>query len=211
MIKDIKLYGDTILTRPCHKVTEYNEELEEFVLDMIETLRHHKALGLSAPQVGLSKQILIINQLENLPLIFINPTIIEHTMDMEIEKEACLSLPGITCDIPRFKEITVLFNDLEGAIQTAVLVDEEARIFQHELDHLNGKLMTFHLTPVRLGLIQGQLKRISKYRKFMDKYGNIVNQIAAHSHDSESGIHEIGEVSDSMVQSGQKPEMGSSQ
>ena len=179
MIKDIILYGNPILTKSCAPVAqnEFNDELEEFVLDMIDTLKHHKAAGLSAPQVGVSKRILLINQGTTQPLIFINPAIAEHTMDMETDEEGCLSLPGVVCAVPRLKNLTATYQSIEGIASIGLLTDLEARIFQHELDHLNGKLMTFYLTPVRLGLIQGKLKRINKYRKFMEKNGDILKQI----------------------------------
>ncbi len=217
MIQAIRLYSDPILT---HRAVEVEEDLfdenegkpflEEFVLNMIETMKHHKALGLSAPQVGESVRILIIAQGESLPLIFINPSIIEHTMEIITAPEGCLSLPGITCEVPRFAELTVMYRDIEGAHQTAVLTDEEARVFQHELDHLDGKLMTTYLSPVRLGLIQGKLKRITKYRKFVEKYGGTLQPQHVHTEDRAGEIHEHSETcgcSKELVQPGQDSEV----
>lgn len=207
MIKNIKLYGAPILQRPAYAVApdEFNDDLEEFVLDMIETLKHHKALGLAAPQVGRSKQIFIITQDDGVqPLVFINPSITEHTMDLEIAEEGCLSVPGILCKVPRFTEITVMYQDIEGEHQTGVLTDLEARIFQHEYDHLRGKEMTAYLSPVQKSLIHGKLKKINKYRKFMDKYGQEDNTpIGVNSTDREEELPAVSEVPNSVVQSGE--------
>ena len=192
MVKNISLYGDPILTRiskPIEK-DDFGDELEEFILDMIDTLKHHGALGLAAPQIGVSKRILIVSQTDNPPLVFINPSIIENSKEIEMGQEGCLSVPGVICEIPRFRDITIKYLDIEGIEAMGALTDLEARIFQHEFDHLNGREMLYYLTPVRRGLIEGKLKKILKYRKFLEKNSELLDAITdEHTETHENETH----------------------
>ncbi|MGV8131513.1 MAG: peptide deformylase [Candidatus Pacearchaeota archaeon] len=210
-MKTIKLYGDSVLTTVCTPYTEEEiktdlDSIQDVALDMFELIKEYKGLGLSAPQIGVPRRLIVLFPNEKAePIICINPVLTTFSHDQVLEKEGCMSLPGILLEIPRHSEIAIKYIDIEGKEQEAVLVGMEARIFQHELDHLNGILITRYLSPARLSLIQKRLRDINKFRKLIDEH-NRKNPV--HTHDRVSRIPESLETESNLVQLGQESEMG---
>ena len=136
----IRLYGDPVLTQRANEVTDIDGKLVQLAEDMVVTMHQANGLGLAAPQVGVQKRLFVYQLADEDPVTIVNPTIAESRGEWEYE-EGCLSIPGLFFPIVRPKEILLTGWDLNGN-EIAIEADEiEARCFQHELDHLDGRLL----------------------------------------------------------------------
>ncbi|RPI72290.1 MAG: peptide deformylase [Ignavibacteriales bacterium] len=148
----ITLYGDKILRKKTGKVTEIDNETIELIRDMFATMRNANGIGLAANQVGVDKQIFIIDisRVEGFeeakPMTIINPRIIGRSEKNNKMEEGCLSIPDIRVDIERPEEITITFQDVDLNEHTITSDDVFARVMQHEYDHLQGILFIDYLT-----------------------------------------------------------------
>jgi peptide deformylase len=136
----IKLVGEQVLRTKCRPVEIYDASLVRFVEDMLETMYAAPGIGLAAPQVGVSKRVIVIDVGDG-PLCVCNPKIISHEGE-EVGLEGCLSIPQLFGDVKRLSKIVVRGFDEVGR---PVKVEAEgllSRCFQHEIDHLDGKLFT---------------------------------------------------------------------
>jgi len=149
MVLKILKYPDPILRKKSKKVEEINEEIQKIFKDMIETLKNDQGLGLAAPQIGESKRIIVVHLIRERtpkekaskePQIFINPRITEKSKETEIDEEGCLSFPGLFLKIKRAKEVEVEALNIRGNQIKIKAEGLPARIFQHEIDHLDGVL-----------------------------------------------------------------------
>ncbi len=154
----IRLFGDPVLTQRSAEITEIDGNLARLVEDMVETMHEARGLGLAAPQVGVQKR-LFVYQMEGCdPVTVINPTITESRGEWEFE-EGCLSIPGLYFPIVRPKEIHLTGWDLDGN-EISIEADElEARCFQHELDHLDGRLLISMLDKAQRKDAMRELRR----------------------------------------------------
>jgi peptide deformylase len=136
----IRQFGDPVLTQRSAEVTDLDGTLAHLVEDMIETMHEAHGLGLAAPQVGVQKRLFVYQLEDHDPVAVVNPTIAESRGEWEFE-EGCLSIPGLYFPIVRPKEIHLTGWDIDGN-EISIEADElEARCFQHELDHLDGRLL----------------------------------------------------------------------
>ena len=147
----ITVYGDSILRKTIDSIPAVNDELIENIQDMFETMRNANGIGLSANQVGLNKKMFIVD-LKGVegyddfkPLVVINPEIIEHSDDLVIMEEGCLSLPNVYGKVVRPSKVKVKWQNLAGNWCEKKLEDWDARIFLHEFDHLEGIMFTDYL------------------------------------------------------------------
>ena len=141
----IRVYGDPVLRQRASEVTDVDGKLVALVEGMVETMYAAPGLGLAAPQVGVQKRLFVydLNDGEGAKVI-VNPVISESRGEWEYE-EGCLSVPGLSWDIVRPKEVHLTGYDLDGN-EVSIEADElTARLFQHELDHLEGKLLLEYL------------------------------------------------------------------
>lgn len=137
---NIKKYPNPVLKEKAKELEKVDGEIRKLAEDMKETMEKKDGVGLAAPQVGISKQIIVV-QGEDGPEVFINPKIIRKSRKGEVLEEGCLSLPGLFLKISRAKEVEVEAFNLAGKkvhIRARGLI---ARVFQHEFDHLNGILI----------------------------------------------------------------------
>ena len=143
-------YPNPILTQANAKVREFTPELEELIPQMVETMRSVDGLGLAAPQVGHSIRLTVIeyrptkreHKSDAIPLmVLINPKIISRSTEQEDGEEGCLSLPGVELPILRARRIKVRTQTKTGETIQFPATGLLARIIQHELDHLDGKLI----------------------------------------------------------------------
>jgi peptide deformylase len=136
----IRLWGDPVLTQPASEIADIDGTLVTLVDRMVDTMYDANGLGLAAPQVGVGKR-LFVYQLDDGPIrTLINPVVKESRGEWEYE-EGCLSIPDLFFPIVRPKEIHVVAWDLDGN-EVSIEADElEARCLQHELDHLDGRLL----------------------------------------------------------------------
>lgn len=149
-LRNIRMQGDPILTKECRKIDKMTPKIKQLIQDMFDTMYDAYGVGLAAPQVGILKQVVVIDTTGEDPHVLINPEIIE-TSGSQTGDEGCLSLPGMSGTVTRPNYVKVkAFNEnmeeitLEG---TELL----ARAICHETDHLHGKMYT--------ELVEGELRR----------------------------------------------------
>ena len=160
MSYDIRTYGDPVLATPAGEVADINGKVVRIVDEMFETLyRSDSGIGLAAPQVGIQRQIFVWD-MDDDPRVIINPRIVESDGEW-VYDEGCLSIPGLFVEMTRPKRVLMVGVDLDGR-EVSVEADElEARLFQHELDHLNGVLMFDRMQPDQRKRAIEEYKRIA--------------------------------------------------
>ncbi len=158
-------YPDPVLSRKADKVTVFDADLKQLVAEMWESMYAAQGIGLAAPQIGISKQITIIDvSFKERPedkLVLINPVIIERA-GKQFEEEGCLSLPDIREKVKRAATVTVRAQDEHGDFFEVDGDELLARALQHEIDHLHGVLFIDHLSMLKRDLV---LRRIRKLQK----------------------------------------------
>ena len=140
MALDVRTFGDPVLKTRAAPVETFDVVLAHLAEEMLTTMREHEGVGLAANQVGRLKRILVAATEEE-EYVVVNPLIGEVAETMEKVVEGCLSIPGIQVEVERPTGVTVYAQDARGAplrIEASGLL---ARIFQHEIDHLNGVLI----------------------------------------------------------------------
>lgn len=158
----IKL-GHPSLRKKAEPVTSFDDGLRTLAANMIDTMRANDGIGLAGPQVNVLKRIFVID----VSLLvegeeaqaFINPEIVTRDGSGDME-EGCLSIPGISAEVTRPDTISVRYQTLDGEEVEEELDDLFARVYQHELDHLNGVLFIDHLPTLQRKLLDPKLKKI---------------------------------------------------
>ncbi|MFA6424631.1 MAG: peptide deformylase [Phycisphaerae bacterium] len=136
----LEIYPDSqILRKVACPVEIFGNEVQILANMMLEFMRRNNGVGLAAPQIGLSRRIIVI-ELDNQSHCMVNPEI-SLASDWDIMEEGCLSLPGKTVKVKRQKVAQIQGQDVTGKIQSFVATGLLARAFQHEIDHLNGVLI----------------------------------------------------------------------
>lgn len=168
-VKKILLYPDPLLLMRSAKISIFDKNLVNLSKDLIDTMYDADGVGLAAPQIGINKRIFVMDcsseNEEKDCRVVINPEIEHASEELGSYKEGCLSIPGITEEISRPKVIKVLYQDLNGVLQRDTYDDLWSICFQHELDHLNGKLFIDHLRPMKKILVKNKMKKSSKKKK----------------------------------------------
>lgn len=141
---DIRVIGDPVLSQRAKDVTEIDGTVAALVDDMFEVMYDAPGLGLAAPQVGVSRRIFVYDSDERAGVL-INPEIVESDGEWEFV-EGCLSIPGLHWSVVRPRTVLLRGVDLDGNTVEFEATDLEARIFQHELDHLDGVLLVERIT-----------------------------------------------------------------
>ncbi len=143
---DIRIIGDPVLREVATDVTDIDGALVKVAEGMVEAMYGADGLAVAAPQVGVQKRIVVYHLPEDPePLTIVNPRIVEYGDDEWLYSEGCLSIPGLYWDITRPKTVHVVGLDLDGN-EVSIEADElAARMYQHEIDHLDGVLMTERL------------------------------------------------------------------
>lgn len=129
-------------SKPVGKITK---EIKKLLRDMEETMFLEEGVGIAAPQVGvnLHMAIMLLSGKQVVPII--NPRVLSHSEDMSEGEEGCLSLRGDWGKVPRYEQVTIGFTNVKGETVTLKLSGFNARIAQHEIDHLNGVLFVDHV------------------------------------------------------------------
>jgi peptide deformylase len=135
----IRTFPDPVLRERAREIEEITATHRHLVEDMLETMREAPGVGLAAPQVGVLERIFVW-EVDGASGVIINPRIVERSEAEIEEEEGCLSLPGLAYEVVRAAQVKVTGVDLEGQEQTLEGEDLLARVFQHEIDHLDGVL-----------------------------------------------------------------------
>jgi peptide deformylase len=166
-ILDIRVLGDPVLRKPTKPVTEVTDELRKLIADMFETMYAAEGIGLAAPQVGRSERLAVVD-VEGKKFALINPEILATSGAPDKAEEGCLSIPDIYGDVVRPLEVTIRAIDEQGNPYEATGTELLGRCFQHEIDHLDGKLFIDYLSPLK------RKAALSKWEKAKEEYpGNI--------------------------------------
>jgi peptide deformylase len=134
--------GDRVLRQPAKRITKIDDEVRQLARQMLQTMYSSDGIGLAAPQVGIHKQLIVIDlepdKPNNQPLVLINPTIKQTSQKTDVAQEGCLSIPGVYMDVQRPESVEISYKDEYGRPKTLKAKDLLARCILHEMDHLNG-------------------------------------------------------------------------
>ena len=169
MIRPIVLWGSEVLDNPSDSVANISGDEFQLVQDMIETMYKAPGVGLAAPQIGVSKRIMVTDTTsgEKRDHLFtlVNPEIVE-TEGEQFEEEGCLSIPGFSANVVRPKKVVLRGLDLEGKEIFIEGSDLLARAFCHEMDHLDGKFFLDHLSFIKRDMIKRRIKKLMRQGKW---------------------------------------------
>jgi peptide deformylase len=164
MSHQIRTFGDPVLKSQAAAVTDVDGRIVRLVDDMFDTLvDSENGLALAAPQIGIRKQVVVWDFGDD-PLAIINPEIVESDGEW-VYDEGCLSIPGLYVEIARPKQVLVRGVDLDGEIVEYEADELEARMFQHEIDHLQGVLMFERMTA------EQRKEALAEYRRIEEQAG----------------------------------------
>ena len=154
-ILEIKTFPNPVLRLKARPITIFDQELQTLVDDMLETMRVAPGVGLAAPQIGESVQLVVIEfgdendaDVPKKVYVIVNPEIVKRSIEMVSDLEACLSVPDLAGEVERHESIVVKAQNRHGQPMKLDLKGWLARIFQHEIDHLNGVLYIDKATRV---------------------------------------------------------------
>lgn len=136
----IKVVPDPVLSKRAAPVERVTRRIQKLIKDMADTMYDAPGVGLAAPQVGVSKRIVVVDVGDG-PIALVNPRLIEED-GLEVDVEGCLSIPGVTCYVERAATVEVEGMDEKGVLRRVQAEGLLARALQHELDHLDGILIT---------------------------------------------------------------------
>lgn len=171
MVLPIYAYGHPVLKKVAKDITPDYEGLEQLIADMWETMENANGVGLAAPQIGLDIRLFLIDsgpmfdegeEDKGLKMVMINAQILEETGKDVSYSEGCLSIPDISGDVERPETITISWLDEHFRPHEATFTDMNARVIQHEYDHIEGILFTEHLKPLKKRMLKRKLEKIKK-------------------------------------------------
>ncbi len=161
MAYTIRTFGDPVLKSRAAAVTEIDGKIARLVDDMFDTLyRSESGIGLAAPQIGVQKQIFVWD-MDDEPMVIFNPEIVESSGEW-VYDEGCLSIPGLYVEMLRPNHVLMRGVDLDGNTIEIEASELAGRLFQHEIDHLNGVLMFDRMTPDQ------RREALAEYRRIVE-------------------------------------------
>ena len=171
MILPIYAYGFPVLKKVAPDIDQDYPELEELIANMWETMYHAEGVGLAAPQIGRSIRLFMIDTIqimeegkedEGIKQVFINAHKVEESGDLWAYEEGCLSIPEVRGDVDRPQQLKLRYLDENFEEKVQVFTGINARVIQHEYDHIDGILFTEHLKPIKKRLVKRKLENIRK-------------------------------------------------
>ncbi len=169
MIRPITKYGDRVLRTRAEKVMDITADVQALIDDMIETMYAAPGVGLAAPQIDVSLRIFVADPSSGRRagdlLVMINPDVVERE-GVQAESEGCLSVPGFEAPVPRPTRAVVRGLDRDGTPHSVEGTGLLARVFQHEIDHLDGSLFVDHLRGLKRDMIVRKIKKLQRAGKW---------------------------------------------
>ena len=166
MVYPIVKFGNPVLEREADDVLEFDTpELHQFIEDMFESMYAAKGVGLAAPQIGFGRKIAVIDvsngENPDDKLVLINPKVVK-TEGKQVGEEGCLSIPTFREQVRRAKRVTIRARDIKGEEYEKTGEDLLARAFQHETDHLYGRLYITHISALKRDLMKRKIKKLQR-------------------------------------------------
>lgn len=167
--RTILIHPDPRLRKPAEAVAEVSDDLRAIAQDMLVTMYEAPGIGLAAPQIGLSKRLIVMDcvkdpEAEPRPMILFNPEVVWSSEDRSSYEEGCLSIPEQYGEVERPAEVRVRWMAEDGSTQEEHFTGLWAVCVQHEIDHLNGKLFIDYLTPLKRQLITRKMEKLKRER-----------------------------------------------
>jgi peptide deformylase len=163
MVREIIVWPDPVLKKKAEPITTFDQALRTLVADMFETMYSADGVGLAAPQLSLLKNLIVLDtrprQPESKPVAMINPVILKKE-GTTLYMEGCLSLPGEAEEVERAANVRVKFQDVDGTEHEYDCDGLLAVAVQHEMDHLQGIMVTDHISALKRELIRKRMKRL---------------------------------------------------
>ena len=161
-------YPDPVLKQKAAPVTTFDAALQRLAADMLETMYAAPGVGLAAPQVGISRRLIVLDcspkDTPQTPLVAVNPEIVARDGEC-CEEEGCLSVPEFYARVPRSETVRVRFQELDGTPRELEAEGLWAICFQHEIDHLDGLLFVDRLSPLKRSLFRKKYQKILEQRQ----------------------------------------------
>lgn len=171
MILSVYAYGQPVLKKVAQPVEKIDDTLRTLIANMWDTMYHASGVGLAAPQVGKSLRLFVVDTVqmmeegkesEGIKQVFINPEILTEEGGDFAYEEGCLSIPEIRADVSRQRQITIRYYDEEMQEKVAHFEGINARVIQHEYDHIEGILFIEKINPLKRNMLRRKLDKIRK-------------------------------------------------
>ena len=159
---DIVTYPEEVLRQKADKIEEIDQEIRDLADKMTEVMFKEEGVGLAAPQIGVGKRLIVVNMEDDFHIL-VNPELVECSDEDEVNNEGCLSVPGPEAPVSRAVKVVVKGTDLEGREVKLTREGLAARVFQHEIDHINGRLFIDHLSETERSVT------LREYRKMREE------------------------------------------
>jgi peptide deformylase len=163
----LRIYPDPILRQTAEDVVTFDDELRELAEAMTDTMHREAGIGLAGPQIGRSIRLIValgmkdVDDTEATPQVFVNPRVLSASSELWSYEEGCLSIPGISAAVLRPVTVEIEYQDLSGEKHRMVVEGMFARIVQHEIDHLHGRLFIDYLSSAQKSLIKTKLRKLA--------------------------------------------------
>jgi len=169
MLRPILRYGERPLHGPAAPVTRFDDDLQRLIDDMIETMYAAPGIGLAAPQVGVPLRVFVVDlsvgRDPSQLIVLVNPEFVQRE-GTQLEEEGCLSVPGFNATVLRPSHVVVKGLDREEQMQTFDGTGLLARAFQHEMDHLDGRLFVDRLRGIKRDVIVRKIQKLQRTGKW---------------------------------------------
>jgi peptide deformylase len=168
-LRPILIHPDPRLKKAADPVVDFSDELRRLADDMLETMYDAPGIGLAAPQVGVGRQMLVMDCVKDedappRPMVLINPRVTWSSDERNTYEEGCLSIPEQYAEVERPASVEVAWTDLEGGAQSERFSGLWATCVQHEIDHLNGILFIDYLKPLKRQMITRRMMKLKRER-----------------------------------------------
>ena len=169
MIRPILIHPDPRLKKVCEPVTAISAELGKLAEDMLETMYDAPGIGLAAPQIGVTKRLIVMDCVKEgagdpRPMVLFNPEVVWSSEDLSTYEEGCLSIPDQYAEVKRPASVRVRWTGLDGTAQEEQFDGLWATCVQHEIDHLNGKLFIDYLGLMKRQMITRKMEKLKRER-----------------------------------------------
>jgi peptide deformylase len=162
-IRPILTIPDPLLRKKAAPIERVDEELCRLADDMLATMYDAPGIGLAAPQIGISRRLIVMDPAKEdqpkTPIVMINPEILDRSAELRVHEEGCLSIPEFTAEIERPAKTRVAYIDREGKQQEMELEGIWSTLVQHEIDHLNGVLFIDYLSRLKRDMVVKKFKK----------------------------------------------------